>query len=280
MSSNPDNLWYWMQEREEVFLRRARGLPQPWTDDPILQQYRFCNVFRWQDKVSQWITHNWGQPYEGHRNMVLAMALARQINWPPTLAEIGFPKRWNPDRVAKVMKQRRARGEKVFTGAYIITGTLGGDKIDQVVYKMLDPLHRARICVVPHSLEETWRKVRTIPGFGGFMAYEVVSDLRHLPPMRGQVEDACTWAHAGPGAKRGLNRFWGRPVRAPVKDHQAVVEMHELLKMARHKLPKYFSNVGLEMRDIEHSLCEYDKYERLRLGEGSVRAKFTPSEYF
>ena len=31
---------------------------------------------------------------------------------------------------------------------------------------------------------------------------------------------------------------------------------------------------GLEMRDIEHCLCEYDKYERVRLGEGRPRAKY------
>jgi len=28
------------------------------------------------------------------------------------------------------------------------------------------------------------------------------------------------------------------------------------------------------MRDIEHSLCEADKYERVRLGEGKMRSKY------
>ena len=30
----------------------------------------------------------------------------------------------------------------------------------------------------------------------------------------------------------------------------------------------------LEMRDIEHCLCEFDKYERVRLGQGKPRAKY------
>ena len=30
----------------------------------------------------------------------------------------------------------------------------------------------------------------------------------------------------------------------------------------------------IEMRDIEHCLCEFDKYERTRLGEGRPRAKY------
>ena len=30
----------------------------------------------------------------------------------------------------------------------------------------------------------------------------------------------------------------------------------------------------LEMRDIEHSLCEFDKYERVRNGEGKPRGRY------
>jgi len=33
------------------------------------------------------------------------------------------------------------------------------------------------------------------------------------------------------------------------------------------------------MREIEHSLCEFDKYERTRLGEGRPRAKYNYSKY-
>jgi hypothetical protein len=29
-----------------------------------------------------------------------------------------------------------------------------------------------------------------------------------------------------------------------------------------------------EMRDIEHTLCEFDKYQRIRLGQGKMRAKY------
>lgn len=33
----------------------------------------------------------------------------------------------------------------------------------------------------------------------------------------------------------------------------------------------------IDMRTIEHSLCEWDKYERVRLGQGKPRSKFTQS---
>jgi hypothetical protein len=31
------------------------------------------------------------------------------------------------------------------------------------------------------------------------------------------------------------------------------------------------------MRDIEHCLCEFDKYERVRLGQGKPRAQYKPN---
>jgi hypothetical protein len=31
-----------------------------------------------------------------------------------------------------------------------------------------------------------------------------------------------------------------------------------------------------EMREVEHTLCEFDKYERARLGEGRPKQRFNP----
>jgi alpha-glutamyl/putrescinyl thymine pyrophosphorylase clade 1 len=40
-----------MRERETIRLRRAQGLPRPWTADPILHSYRFCNIKREDDAL-------------------------------------------------------------------------------------------------------------------------------------------------------------------------------------------------------------------------------------
>ena len=50
--------WRFAAERQEVFFRRMAGLAQPWTDDRILQEYRFTNVFRASDRVSQFLIRN------------------------------------------------------------------------------------------------------------------------------------------------------------------------------------------------------------------------------
>ena len=116
----------YMIERHSIYERRAEGQPYPWTDDPILKEYSFCNVYRELDRVTIWIRENWREPYADHPNLPFAMAMARQINWPDTLQEIGFPEHWNPARIKAIMQGRLNRKEKVYTGAYMLTGTLGG----------------------------------------------------------------------------------------------------------------------------------------------------------
>lgn len=41
------------QEREAIRLRRAAGEGAPWTRDPIMADWSFCNVRREDDRVTQ-----------------------------------------------------------------------------------------------------------------------------------------------------------------------------------------------------------------------------------
>jgi hypothetical protein len=50
-----DLYWYFASERLQMFARRVAGEPGPWTDDPILRELKFCNVFRAADRVSQYM---------------------------------------------------------------------------------------------------------------------------------------------------------------------------------------------------------------------------------
>jgi hypothetical protein len=85
-----ERMAYWIEEREAIRLKREAGESKPWTQDPILLGYRFCNVRRMDDRVSRWLLENWYQPYLDHPSMLVNVALARFINNPPILQEIGF----------------------------------------------------------------------------------------------------------------------------------------------------------------------------------------------
>ena len=270
----------WINERHRIYLKKEAGEPPPWTGDPILQRHRFCCVFRELDRTTKWIRENWREPYADHQNLWFAMALARQINRTETLAEIGFPKRWNPERIVKIIESRRAQGLKAYTGAYMLTGTLGGKKSEQTAYKILDVLYRNPPSLAKKpcsSLEDAWAQFKGRPGFGGFLAYEVVSDLRHTRYLC-NAADTMTWANPGPGAIRGLHRLHGRRIKgrnlgARLTRERAISEMRALLEVSPQYLEPHVP--PLEMREIEHCLCEMDKMLRVQLGQG-VLAIYRP----
>ena len=172
------------------------------------------------------------------------------------------------------MFDRQQKKQKVYTGAYMLTGTLGGPKVVQTVDKILTPLYNDPPPLYSRSLERTWRKYLKYKGFAKFIAYEVVTDLRHTKHLQ-NADDIMTWANAGPGAKRGLNRINGNDLNTPIHVRRANEQMMDLLDYSVEMLEPFVP--ALEMRDIEHCLCEFDKYERTRLGQGRPRAKYKPS---
>lgn len=278
-----------MQERHAIYLRRKDGYHFPWTKDPILQKYKFTNVYRELDRVTIWIDEFIRKPFAYNENLWFMLCIARQINHPETLHELittkgAFPiKQWNPEKMRQVMLDRQARGEKVYTGAYIINamlgkyaGTVPSDKAYMTTHIVLDSVWQDRKTIKEslweNTLEATHKALMGHHGWGGFMAYEVVSDLRHTNYLN-RAKDIRTWAHAGPGAKRGLNRIFEREVRKGLSNKQALEEMRQLLTVVGSL---WEHSPRLEMREIEHSLCEFDKYERVRLGEGKPRSLFQP----
>ena len=271
VSKNINNFFDYINERHNIYLKRQKREPFPWTGSEILQTFSFCNVFRELDTVTIWIRQNWRELYPDHPNLPFAMAMARQINWPETLEELGFPEHWNPERIKAIMQGRMDRGEKVYTGAYMLTGTLGGTKVEQTIDKILTPLYENPPPIHHNSLQNTWAEYLPYAGFSGFMAYEVVTDLRHTKHLE-NAEDIMTWASAGPGAKRGLNRIHNRELKKTIKKEQLTEEMMDLLDYSVEILEPHVP--ALEMREIEHCLCEFDKYERTRLFEGRPRSKY------
>jgi hypothetical protein len=118
------------------------------------------------------------------------------------------------------------------------------------------------------TLEALWSWLKQFPYLGDFSAYEIVTDLRHTPLLC-NATDIMTWANPGPGAMRGLNVLHGRdwnfkqPKRKFIEEMQVLLSISDDPEMWPREWP------ALEMRDIEHSLCELLKYTR-----GSSRQKF------
>jgi hypothetical protein len=260
-----------MKERHAIYMRRQQGLLRPWTDDPILQQFRFCNIYRELDRVTIWITEHWREPHRDDPDLWFAMSVARFVNWPDTLAELGYPVPWEADRFLAVAHARKERGEVCFGPAYNISNNGSkapkAEHLDHVVFAPLwSPLRRKSLRPRDDdSLLSFYGRLKKMNGLGSFMAAQVVADIKYVAPLR-HARDWMTFAAPGPGSKRGLNRILGRPVDA----HWTDEAWHFQLLKFREVIGPLFTEAGLELshaQDTQNQLCEFDKYERRREGK-------------
>ena len=53
-----DLYWYFACERQNIFWKKINGESAPWTEDKILQEYKFSNSYRVNDRVSQYLLKN------------------------------------------------------------------------------------------------------------------------------------------------------------------------------------------------------------------------------
>lgn len=263
-------------ERHTIYTRKLNGDEKPWTKDPILQRYRFCNVYRELDTVTMWITKHWRQPNQLDPDLWFAMAVARQVNLPATLEAIGYPTPWNAKEFIRVMKDRKAKGEQLYNGAYMIsTHGVKMEKAEYLANCVLTPMWTNRFKIRPKRgelLSDLHSRLIAQRDLASFMSGQIIADLKYAKPYR-DAKDWWTFAVSGPGSRRGLNRVIGWSVGNPWKEldwYQKIIELKEVVdpKIKKAKMP------SLHAQDLQNCLCEFDKYERVRLGEGRPKSTY------
>jgi hypothetical protein len=269
-------LIYWITEREAIRVKHDANDPKPWTKDKILQQYSFCNVHREDDRATRWIADNWRAPHASVPDLWFWMVIARLVNWPSTLAELHEPcGTWSPANFVDTLHAIRERGLKVFGGAYIVsTNGRAMDKAEYLAVHVLLPLWEHRAAVRPtgaDSLASFHERLSGFNGMGSFMAAQVVADMKYVAPLADAL-DWSTFAASGPGSRRGLNRTLGLEVTSPWREP----EWREWLLALQNALVLPLASVGIAMhaQDLQNCLCEFDKYERTRLGSGRPRSTY------
>lgn len=273
-----ERLVYWVRERDRVRALKELNEPPPWTDDPILQTYRFCNVRRMDDKVSRWLSERWYRPHKDHPNTLAAAALARHFNLPSALGEVtGLVYRKGPpdlDEVAKRIRALKASGRTVFNGAYMVRGIGTADKTEMVVNRVCRPLVDNPPSLDASSMQACVGALLPYWGFSTFMAGQVVADLRWA--LSGSWKDRNSWAPIGPGSKRGMNRVMGREPNKPLHQEQFLEELLALKGRCSLKIPISITS-RMELMDWQNVLCEYDKYTRALLREGKPKQLYKPA---
>lgn len=284
------DLFAFAAERQRVLQRRRAGEAPPWTIDPVLQQYRFCNVYREDDRTTVWFRDRIRGPLSESSHVLLATIACRWFNWIPSMDALRpmlLEGRWDIGEARRLLRESAARSGQVVTGAFVVHSPNGRgmDKVDGLTWCIDQFAQRSSFLsstiYAERSLEKAHRTLlgQRIDSLGPFMAYEVVTDLRHTYLLRG-ADDVNSWASAGPGAARGLawvthgnldkvEGYGGAAAQARMNR-----QMQDILIQSRGR---WHPSLGppWEMREVEHTLCEFDKFRRAQTGQ-RLKRKFNP----
>lgn len=262
-----EEFWYWCNERHHIYKLRKSGLAPPWTNDFVLQTYRFTNVFRQDDRGTRYLWDTYLDECTDKLCHFATIVLYRMFNNIDTAARC-FPEPiydWDLQRVhiAEAMQSMQEAGTTIFGGAYIMRGPWWNhlSTVDYV-WKHREVINGALVAL---NVNGSTRYLCQLPNVSTFTANQLCQDMRHHLGYLANAPDGHCFAFPGPGAKRCL-RWMGY-----IEDTESMQELCEMQNdwRAPH-LPT------LEVQDIQQSLCEVQKYHKLCLHHehGENRPKF------
>ena len=255
-----ERLFAFARARHQIHLDRQDSKKPPWTDDPILRDYRFCNIYREDDRVTRWIRERWRQPHETERDLWFAMCVARLHNQPEALEVIGFPVPWRQSSYLEAAHSVKKRGLRLFNAAYVVVAPTKPKEL-YLAREVLTPLWDARERLRPRvgdTLCGFHVVLGQMQGFGSFMTAQVIADVKYHAPLS-EAPDWWTFAASGPGSRRGLNYVLGRSRESPWVEDDWRLELGRL----RERLFPMFAGANMpkpHAQDVQNLLCEWNKY--------------------
>lgn len=271
-------------ERHNVYIRRNQGLPKPWTQDPILRNYRFCNIYRELDKVTVWIMDNWINPFVDSDDLAARALIGRLINHPDTLqkmldAEV-FGARYNQAKTWKLFQSIKESKEKLVTGAYIVNtlfpkdhAKVDGSKGDYIANFFIPQVWANRTMLQKYlrtgSFEETLTGMTCIHGVGRFIGNQAVVDLSYTKHLN-KAKDLNTAWSPGPGTCKGIKMVtdnWDL-TGGSEEMARALTTMRNDVNEELSKLPNFHTDtrkmkthiVPLTAPNASNLMCEVGKY--------------------
>ncbi len=290
-SSLYDEYWKFAAERQAIFYKRnILKQHSPWTKNRILQEYKFTNAYRINDRVSQYLMKN--VINEGNlflineEDMIFRILLFKIFNKIDTwkaleekLGEIYYTDGVFRD-IEHILRDLSERKIKIYSGAYIMPSGVsyfGNQK------KYLNHLALLKLMMNDHlvlnivrckSMEEMYKLLLSYPTIGSFLAYQYATDINYSNVTNFSEMD---FVMAGPGAKSGIRKCFG---------DVGETDYNDIIKYVCYHQDNEFNRLGLnfiklrgrplQLIDCQNLFCEFDKYSRVafpNIGEAKGRKR-------
>lgn len=271
-----DTYWKFAAERQSIFFKKFRGDNPPFTTDPILGTYKFCNVYRASDRVSQFLIKNviYADDKLSEPDILFRIFLFRLLNrietWNRLEKVLGQVKLSNftHKRYSKLLNEFRNSGQPIYGNAFILCANkvFGYDHkhdnhlalLEKVFLK--DNLYTG--IIQAKNLEGLFKQLRGLPLIGNFMSYQIAIDFNYSEVFNFDEDD---FTIAGPGALRGIRKCF--------EETNEESDKHVIMYMVENQ-EKEFARLGLQFKnlwgrhlhaiDCQGLFCEVDKYSRVK----------------
>ncbi len=271
-----ESYWRFAAERQRIFFRRVFGQSRPWTDDPVLETYKFTNAYRASDRVSQYlIRHVIYRPDlpSSETEICFRVLLFKLFNKIETwdLLEAAFGAityaDYSFDRYDRVLSAAMRTGQRIYSAAYIMPpggAAFGHPAKHQNHLRLLDLMMTDELpkrLVQASTMRRGFEILSSYPTIGNFLAYQFITDINYSDVTEFSEME---FVMAGPGALDGLRKCFLRTGNYSESD--LIRRVADMQEAEFERLGIAFETLWgrrLQLVDCQNLFCEISKYARV-----------------
>lgn len=296
---NMAHLYTFITERYKIHLKKdVEKLPPPWTDDPVLMDFKFTNVRREHDKTTKFLLNMLEEhKYDSYASKIMNIIVFRLFNKIETSKLLGWVDFRNFNESKYRNRLQEAEKDFVyFTNAFYTTGMRQGFA-SSYSNETFEPIRILRGCnhnkyilmscirhaTNPQQIMDTLKKLK---GIGNFLAYQMFVDFTYLEDFPWSENEFVV---AGPGCKKGLDYiFEDRDgmnyeeslfyLRDNIEEYMNAISS-DYIEDVDFDPEKLFSDLPeydrhMNIMSLENCMCEISKYIRAIEGTGRPKNKY------
>lgn len=288
--------WNFAVKRQDAYFARISGDKSPWSDDPVISEYKFTNCYRAADRVSQFLikdviySDDWSL-----ENTVFRTLLFKVFNkietWKLLQEHFGeiCLETFDPKAFDKALLKAIETKRSIYSAAYIIPSgskeRYAGLRKHSFHLNLIDKLMKNKFSQSlseKKTMQEAYSELLKVESFGQFLAYQFVTDLNYSNWFNFSENE---YVVPGPGARDGIRKCFNS-----LGDFNEV----DVIEMMADEQEKQFERFGLEFKslwgrdlkliDCQNLFCEVDKYSRIVhpeikgiSGRTKIKQKFKPN---
>lgn len=271
-----DTYWKFATLRQDAFFNKIEN-KYPWSDDSIINTYRFTNAYRATDRVSQYLIQKViynpsfsDSPQEVLFRILLFKLFNKIDTWELICSHVGIPtfETYEFNEYNEILNQAFIAGERIYSAAYIMPsakssfGYLRKHSNHLKLIELIINDNTVEKLSEAKNMQKAFEIIKSFPGLGNFLAYQLLIDINYSTIINFSESE---FVMPGPGALGGISKCF---------TDTAGLNEKEIIKLVTERQEIEFERLGLSFKslwgrklqliDCQNLFCEVDKYSRVK----------------